>query len=86
MWPKVRTKSKLYSVGKAKLAPCISRASFEHLTERWRRLFAAKHEVFLDDLTSTYLQRPPPEDPEDIDWLGYFRDKRDDCVQVWSLC
>jgi hypothetical protein len=28
---------------------------FDHLTERWRTLFAAKYEVLLYDLTSTYF-------------------------------
>ena len=57
-------------------------ALFEHLTERWRMLFAAKYEVLLYDLTSTYFESPPPEDCEDIRRFGYSRDKRSDCVQV----
>ena len=58
------------------------KALFDHLTERWRTLFAAKYEVLLYDLTSTYFESPPPEDPEDIRRFGYSRDKRSDCVQV----
>jgi transposase len=58
------------------------KALFDHLTERWRTLFAAKYEVLLYDLTSTYFESAPPEDPEDIRRFGYSRDKRSDCVQV----
>ena len=58
------------------------KALFEHLTERWRMLFAAKYEVLLYDLTSTYFESPPPENTEDIRRFGYSRDKRSDCVQV----
>ena len=58
------------------------KALFDHLTERWRTLFAAKYEVLLYDLTSTYFESAPPEDLEDIRRFGYSRDKRSDCVQV----
>ena len=58
------------------------KALFDHLTERWRTLFAAKYEVLLYDLTSTYFESAPPEDSEDIRRFGYSRDKRSDCVQV----
>jgi len=58
------------------------RALFDHLTERWTTLFDAKFEVLLYDLTSTYFESNPPEDPEDIRRFGYSRDKRSDCVQV----
>jgi transposase len=58
------------------------RALFDHLTERWRMLFAAKYEVLLYDLTSTYFESPPPENPGDMRRYGYSRDKRSDCVQV----
>ena len=58
------------------------KALFEHLIERWRMLFAAKYEVLLYDLTSTYFESPPPENTEDIRRFGYSRDKRSDCVQV----
>lgn len=57
-------------------------ALFDHLTERWRTLFDAKFEVLLYDLTSTYFESNPPEDPDDIRRFGYSRDKRGDCVQV----
>ena len=57
-------------------------ALFDHLTERWRTLFDAKFEVLLYDLTSTYFESNPPEDPDDIRRFGYSRDKRSDCVQV----
>ena len=57
-------------------------ALFDHLTERWRTLFDAKFEVLLYDLTSTYFESNPPEDPNDIRRFGYSRDKRSDCVQV----
>jgi hypothetical protein len=58
------------------------KALFDHLTERWRTLFAAKYEAFLYDLTSTCFESAPPEDSEDIRRFGYSRDKRSDCVQV----
>ena len=57
-------------------------ALFDHLTERWRILFDAKFEVLLYDLTSTYFESNPPEDPTDMRSFGYSRDKRSDCVQV----
>ncbi len=58
------------------------RALFDHLTARWRDLFAAKYEVLLYDLTSTYFESDPPDDPKDKRRFGYSRDKRGDCVQV----
>lgn len=58
------------------------RALFDHLTARWRDLFAAKYEVLLYDLTSTYFECDPPEDPKALRRFGYSRDKRSDCVQV----
>jgi transposase len=58
------------------------RALFDHLTERWRDLFAAKYEVLLYDLTSTYFESNPPANAEDMRRFGYSRDKRSDCVQV----
>lgn len=57
-------------------------ALFDHLTERWKTLFNAQYDVLLYDLTSTYFESPPPEDPEDKRRFGYSRDKRGDCVQV----
>ncbi len=38
--------------------------------------------MLLYDLTSTYFESNPPENPEDIHRFGYLRDKRSDCVQV----
>lgn len=57
-------------------------ALFDHLTARWRDLFAAKYEVLLYDLTSTYFECDPPDDPQALRRFGYSRDKRGDCVQV----
>jgi transposase len=46
-------------------------------------LFAAKFDVLLYDLTSTYFESPPPQaDEADKRRFGYSRDKRSDCVQV----
>jgi hypothetical protein len=58
------------------------RELFSHLRQRWADLFAAKFDVLLYDLTSTYFESVPPEDPEDKRRFGYSRDKRSDCVQV----
>ena len=58
------------------------RALFDHLTQRWRDLFQAKYEVLLYDLTSTYFESDPPEQPNGLRRFGYSRDKRGDCVQV----
>jgi transposase len=55
---------------------------FTHLRERWRDMFAARFEVLLYDLTSTYFESNPPDDEEDKRRFGYSRDKRNDCVQV----
>ena len=57
-------------------------ALFFHLQARWRDLFAAKFDVLLYDLTSTYFESPPPDDEADKRRHGYSRDKRSDCVQV----
>src|SRR5258706_1295796 len=53
-----------------------------HLRQRWVDLFAAKFDVLLYDLTSTYFESPPPDDEEDERRFGWSRDKRKDCVQV----
>jgi hypothetical protein len=45
-------------------------------------LFNARYEVLLYDLTSTYFESDPPDDPHDKRRFGYSRDKRADCVQV----
>jgi transposase len=53
---------------------------FSFLTKRWQDLFAARYEVLLYDLTSTYFECDPPEQGKRRH--GYSRDKRPDCVQV----
>jgi hypothetical protein len=58
------------------------RALFAHLTARWRDLFNLTYEVLLYDLTSTYFESDPPDDPRDKRRFGYSRDKRGDCVQL----
>ena len=58
------------------------RALFAHLTARWRDLFNCTYEVLLYDLTSTYFESDPPDDPTDKRRFGYSRDKRNDCVQL----
>jgi len=55
---------------------------FQHLRRRWKDLFGAKFDVLLYDLTSTYFESDPPQNPEDKRRFGYSRDKRSDCVQV----
>jgi transposase len=57
-------------------------ALFTHLQERWRDLFNARFDVLLYDLTSTYFESDPPEEPNGLRRFGYSRDKRSDCVQV----
>jgi transposase len=58
------------------------RALFAHLAARWRDLFNLTYEVLLYDLTSTYFESDPPEDPHDKRRFGHSRDKRSDCVQL----
>jgi hypothetical protein len=58
------------------------RELFSHLRQRWVDLFAAKFDVLLYDLTSTYFESDPPWEPEDLRRFGHSRDKRSDCVQV----
>src|ERR1700680_4406049 len=60
----------------------IRRQLFSHLRQRWQDLFAARFEVLLYDLTSTYFESAPPDDEDDKRRYGYSRDKRNDCVQV----
>ena len=56
---------------------------FRHLSRRWQDLFGARFEVLLYDLTSTYFESDPPQDPESSKKrFGYSRDKRGDCVQM----
>jgi transposase len=57
-------------------------ALFDHLTERWRDLFAARFDLLLYDLTSTYFEAEPPFGEDDKRRFGYSRDHRPDCVQV----
>src|SRR5579862_138800 len=57
-------------------------ALFSHLQERWKDLFAARFDVLLYDLTSTYFESDPPFGERDKRRFGYSRDKRFDCVQV----
>jgi len=57
-------------------------ALFAHLRERWRDLFAARYEILLYDLTSTYFECDVPESETDPRRFGYSRDRRSDCVQV----
>jgi transposase len=57
-------------------------ALFTHLRSQWEDLFAAKFEVLLYDLTSTYFESDPPFPEGDKRRFGYSRDKRSDCVQV----
>jgi transposase len=74
--------------GKDNLYRCLDqllehkRELFSHLRQRWADLFAAKFDVLLYDLTSTYFESDPPWDEEDLRRFGYSRDKRSDCVQV----
>lgn len=55
---------------------------FAHLRERWRDLFAARYEILLYDLTSTYFECDVPDNDVDPRRFGYSRDRRSDCVQV----
>ena len=55
-------------------------AFFSFLHERWTRLFDARFDVLLYDLTSTDFESDPPF--EDKRQFGYSRDRRSDCVQV----
>jgi transposase len=57
-------------------------ALFTHLRQRWQDLFAARFDVLLYDLTSTYFESAPPDEENDKRRYGYSRDKRPDCVQV----
>ncbi|MCU0787997.1 MAG: IS1634 family transposase [Verrucomicrobia bacterium] len=57
-------------------------ALFSHLQQRWKDLFAARFDVLLYDLTSTYFESDPPFAQGDKRRFGYSRDKRFDCVQV----
>ncbi|MCP4386177.1 MAG: IS1634 family transposase [Hyphomicrobiales bacterium] len=54
---------------------------FSHLKTRWQSLFAARFDVLLYDLTSTYFEADPAQQ-DGLRRFGYSRDKRSDCVQV----
>ncbi len=56
-------------------------ALFSHLQERWKDLFAARFDVLLYDLATTYFESDPPFAEGDKRRFGYSRDKRFDCVQ-----
>ena len=56
---------------------------FVFLKGQWGKLFGAKYDVLLYDLTSTYFEsEPPPAGSTSKKRFGYSRDKRSDCVQV----
>jgi len=55
---------------------------FKFLVRRWGELFAARFDVLLYDLTSTYFETDEPRGPEELRQFGYSRDKRGDCRQV----
>ena len=58
-------------------------ALFSHLQDRWKDLFAAKFEVPLYDLTSTYFECDTAKREQGGKrQFGYSRDKRNDCLQV----
>jgi len=55
---------------------------FKFLVRRWGELFAAKFDVLLYDLTSTYFETDEDRGRDDLRQFGYSRDKRGDCRQV----
>jgi hypothetical protein len=58
-------------------------AMFQFLQPRWATLFDESYDILLYDLTSTYFECDPPENPEaSKKRYGYSRDRRSDCVQV----
>jgi transposase len=75
-------------VAKDNLYRCLDRLVkhreelFKYLRGRWQDEFAAKFDVLLYDLTSTYFESDPPFPEGDKRRFGYSRDKRFDCVQV----
>jgi len=72
---------------KDKLYRCLDklldhkRDFFSYLKGGWQRLFQARFDILLYDLTSTYFECDPPEE-EGLRRYGYSRDKRPDCLQV----
>jgi len=57
-------------------------ALFKFLQARWGELFAARFDVLLYDLTSTYFESDALREDTDKRQYGYSRDKRFDCRQV----
>lgn len=55
---------------------------FKFLVKRWGELFAARFDVLLYDLTSTYFETDTERSETDKRQYGYSRDKRGDCRQV----
>lgn len=55
---------------------------FKFLQVRWGELFAARFDVLLYDLTSTYFESATLRTETDKRQYGYSRDKRFDCRQV----
>ena len=55
---------------------------FKFLKQRWGELFAAKFDVLLYDLTSTYFETDIERSEKELRQFGYSRDKRSDCRQV----
>ncbi|MDQ2916851.1 MAG: IS1634 family transposase [Pseudomonadota bacterium] len=55
---------------------------FKFLVGRWGELFAARFDVLLYDLTSTYFETDTERSETDKRQYGYSRDKRGDCRQV----
>jgi transposase len=53
---------------------------FVHLRQRWQNLFAARFDVLLYDLTSTYFEGQAAQIPKARH--GYSRDQRPDCRQL----
>ncbi len=57
-------------------------ALFQFLKQRWGEMFAAKFDVLLYDLTSTYFETDIERGEKELRQFGYSRDKRSDCRQV----
>jgi hypothetical protein len=74
-------------VQKDKLYRCLDklvvhkRDFFSYLKGRWQSLFNVRFDVLLYDLTSTYFESDPSDQPG-LRRYGYSRDKRPDCLQV----
>lgn len=74
--------------GKNTLYRCLDRLVehkdelFKFLKGRWGEMFAAKFDVLLYDLTSTYFETDIERGEKELRQFGYSRDKRSDCRQV----